>query len=91
MVYNGPMWFLIQAGVTAAVTGWLLARGATHNGLAATIVGILTAKAITVALTFLLGWRQRPHALAQQPERPAHAEFAHLIGQSSVDRPRFPL
>jgi len=52
------LWRFFQSAIITAVAGWLLASGATKNGLAAGVVGCAVALAVTIAFgrAGSLGW-----------------------------------
>jgi hypothetical protein len=77
------IWRLMQAVIITGVAGWLLASGATTNGLAAGFVGAVAARGVTVAAFGLLGWRERRSMRLVQQSSSASSLTMH------VDQTRF--
>ena len=71
------LWRFFQSAIITIVAGWLLASGATRNGLAAGVVGYIAAAGITVAVGWVADLR---HWLGRRSGAPAPQRIAPQIG-----------
>jgi hypothetical protein len=76
------IWRIAQAAIVVGVAGWLLASGATTNGLAAGVVGAMAARVFTAGAIGFLGWRER------RSTQPGHQNSWWTYLTARANRPR---